>query len=63
MRIRTHREHDFTVYPIVMAALGIVGGTAVGIVTTASEAQAAGCENGQAESIAVNASKGRCFGH
>jgi hypothetical protein len=47
----------------VMAALGMVGVVAVGVTTSIPQAQAAGCENGPAVSVAVNASKGRCFGH
>ena len=47
-----------------MAALGVVGVVAiVGVTKNIPQAEAAGCENASAVSIAVNASKGRCFGH
>lgn len=40
-----------------VAALGLVTVVAVNIMLTAQEAEAAGCKT----SVAVNASKGRCF--
>lgn len=48
----------------IFAALGLVGVLTITVVTTpVQEAEARGCENGQAGSVAFNASKGRCFGH
>jgi hypothetical protein len=47
----------------VVLALALVGVVAVQTVMVSQQAEAAGCENGQATSVAVNASKGRCFGH
>jgi hypothetical protein len=44
-----------------VAALGFVAIEGVDLILTMADA--AGCENGQAASTAVNASKGRCFGH
>jgi hypothetical protein len=45
----------------IVAALGLLGVVAVTIVTIPlqQQAEAAGCKT----SVAVNASKGRCFGH
>jgi Flp pilus assembly protein CpaB len=45
----------------IIAALGLLGVVAVTIVTIPlqQQAEAAGCKT----SVAVNASKGRCFGH
>lgn len=40
-----------------VAAFGLVTVVAVDIIVTAQEAEAAGCRT----SVAVNASKGRCF--
>ena len=40
-----------------IAALGLVAVVAVDIMLTTQEAEAKGCNN----SVAVNASKGRCF--
>jgi hypothetical protein len=42
----------------VVAALGLVTIVAVDLILTMQEVDAAGCRN----SVAVNASKGRCFG-
>jgi hypothetical protein len=47
----------------VVLALALVGLVAVQAMMVPQQAEAAGCENGQAASLAVNASKGRCFGH
>jgi hypothetical protein len=41
----------------IIAALGLVTVVAVDIMLTTQEAEAAGCKN----SVAFNASKGRCF--
>ena len=43
----------------ILAAFGLVTVVAVDIILTSQEAEAIGCNN----SIAFNASKGRCFGH
>jgi hypothetical protein len=44
-----------------VAALGLVTIEAVDLVLTMQEADARGCTSGAAASIAINASKGRCF--
>ena len=44
-------------------AIGLFGVLAIQTVLITQQAEAAGCENGKAASIAVNASLGRCFGH
>ena len=55
--------NDTLLIVAIMAALGMLGVVAIVGVTVAPQAEAARCENGQAASIAFNASRGRCFGH
>ena len=47
----------------IVLAFTLLGVVAVQAVMVSQQAEAAGCENGQAVGVAVNASKGRCFGH
>jgi hypothetical protein len=50
----------------IVAALALLGVVAITIVVTIplqQEAEARGCERGAAAGTAINASKGRCFGH
>ena len=44
----------------IVAAMGLIGVVTFTVLTVPQEAEA-GCERGPAVSIAVNASKGRCF--
>jgi hypothetical protein len=43
----------------VVAAMGLIGIVGVQILSVPEDAEARGCNN----SVAFNASKGRCFGH
>jgi hypothetical protein len=47
----------------IVAALALLGVVAIAIVIIPLQQAEAGCERGGAPSTAVNASKGRCFGH
>jgi hypothetical protein len=47
----------------VVALLGVVAITIVVTIPLQQEAEARGCERGAAAGTAINASKGRCFGH
>jgi hypothetical protein len=49
-------NYTFVIFAL-MAALGLVTVVAVDIIITAQEAEARGCNN----SVAVNASRGRCL--
>ncbi|MDQ3975254.1 MAG: hypothetical protein M3264_01895 [Thermoproteota archaeon] len=63
----THLREEKTVsiaIIAVVAALGLLGVVVVTVAVTLPLQEAeAGCERGAAPSTAVNASKGRCFGH
>ncbi|HEU4444678.1 MAG TPA: hypothetical protein VFR94_08390 [Nitrososphaeraceae archaeon] len=54
-------QRTLTIFALI-AALGVLSVEVVDLVMFL-EAEAKGCENGAAPSTAVNASKGRCFGH
>ena len=56
-------ENGSWVMIAVVLAFALLGVIAVQTVMVSQQAEAAGCENGQAASTAFNASKGRCFGH